>query len=111
MKTYIIYLLIPVALVLFAQTTPEKEVAVKQAQTYNIDSLVREREAIKQQISQDTKVFKTQVDSIKEITKTYLQELKNIEKDTTFVSDTIEVTTKKKKGWFKRTIDKIKNKQ
>lgn len=111
MKTYIIYLLIPVALVLFAQTTPKKEVAVKQAQTYNIDSLVREREAIKQQILQDTKVFKTQVDSIKEITKTYLQELKNIEKDTAFVADTTEVNSGKKKGWFKRTIDKIKNKE
>lgn len=110
MKTYIIYLLIPVVLVLFAQTTPKKEVSVKRVQTYNIDSIVRESEAIRRQISQDTKVFKTQVDSIKEITKNYLQELKNIKKDTAFVADTTEVKLKKK-GWFKRTIDKIKNKE
>lgn len=97
MKTYIIYLLIPVALVLFAQTTSKKEVVVKQVQTYNINSLVSESEAIKQQILQDTKVFKTQVDSIKEITKNYLQEIKNTEKYTNFSSDAVEVSIVKER--------------
>lgn len=110
MKTYIIYLLIPIALVLFSQTTPKKEVAVKKVQTYNIDSLIKENEVIKQQISKDTKVFKIQVDSINKITDTYILELKNIKIDTIFVIDTTDVNVGKKKGWLKRTIDKIKNK-
>lgn len=111
MKTYIIYLLIPIALVLFSQTTPKEEVAVKKVQTYNIDSLIKENEVIKQQISKDTKVFKMQVDSINKITETYILELKNIKIDTTFVPvDTLDKdTVKKKKGWIRRTIDKIRN--
>lgn len=109
MKTYIIYLLIPIALVLFSQTTPKDEVAVKKVQTYNINSLIKENEIIKQQISKDTKVFKIQVDSINKITETYILELKNIKIDTTFVTDTTDVNVGKKKGWFKKTIDKIKN--
>lgn len=83
---------------------------MKKVQTYNIDSSVRENEVIKQQISKDTKVFKTQVDSINKITETYILELKNIKIDTTFVTDTTNVNVGKKKGWLKRTIDKIKNK-
>lgn len=110
MKTYIFYLLIPIALVLFSQTTPKKEIAVKKVQTYNIDSLKRENESIKQQIIKDTKVFKIQVDSVKEITKTYMLELKNIKIDTISIPvDTLTETNKKKKTWLKRAIDKIKN--
>lgn len=110
MKTYIIYLLIPIALVLFSQTSPKTEVVGKKVQTYNIDSLKRENDSIKQQITKDTKVFKIQVDSTKKIIETYMLELKNIKIDTTSTPiDTLIETDKKKKNWLKRTIDRIKN--
>ena len=113
MKTYLLYLLIPIVLVLFSQTPVQlkKEVVTKIVEEYNIDSLRRENESIKQEITKDTKVFKMHVDSANKITKAYIKDLKNIKIGGTFVpTDTLNKNTGKRKGWFKKIIDKIKNK-
>ena len=112
MKTYLLYLLIPIALVLFSQTSPKKEIAVKKIQTYNIDSLKRESDSIKQEIVKDINFFKHEVDSIDTITKALIEETKHLKKDTLVVTETVDSISvaPKKKGWIRKTIDKIKNK-
>lgn len=113
MKTYLLYLLIPIALLLFSQTPVQykKKAIYESMEKYNIDSLKRENDIIKEQITTDIKTFKTQVDSVNKITEVYIKDLKNIKIDTTFVPvDTLDKdTVKKKKGWIRRTIDKIRN--
>lgn len=111
MKIYLFYLLIPVVLVLFSQTSVqlEKEIIVEHVDDYNIDSIKRKSEIIKQEILEDTDLFKTQVDSIKTLTMLLIEEAKHLEKDTIFIEKGDSMVLKKK-GWLKKTIDKIKNK-
>lgn len=112
MKAYLILLVLPIFFMMFSvdSTNPNFPAGVS-IHKYNIDSLSKENDSIKHQIFNDIELFKNNVDSINTITKNYIAELSLLDSDVTI--DTIKtdsvVIEKKKKGWVKRTLDKIKN--
>ena len=115
MKTYLIFLLIPVILLVFSTKHAQENVGLQKVQTLqqDIDSLVIGNKLIKEEIIKDINVFKQEVDSINIITKVFIDDMKSFKNDTVINTEVIDTTQKnniKKKGWIKRTIDKIKNK-
>lgn len=117
MKTYLLYLLIPVIFVLVPYTTKDRTERINTYYTYNksIDSLRESSLNIKQEIDKDIHNFKNYTDSIKTKIANYRKEIDVIKNrqtnkliDTTQLSLIDSKISSKRKSWIKRTIAKIK---
>lgn len=112
MKQVISILLIgAISMVLGAMKPIKTQVAKIEDKTiYKIDSLREESHKLIDSIQMDMDPFKLEMDKVEKVAENMVKQLDTLRVDTITVQQDTTPVVNKKKGWFKKIVDKIHGK-
>lgn len=112
MKQVISILLIGAISMMLGAMKPIKTQATKveNSTTYKIDSLREEPHKLIDSIQMDIDSFKLEINKVEKVAEKMLYQLDTLNVDTFTVQQDTTQVVKKKKGWFKKIVDKINGK-